>query len=148
MPTPDLPERDDLSQLERVLASSPRARSPLFCWLSDHFDEVSRLVRRYGRNWTAMAPGLNEMGVTRRNGAPISADSLRKTWAEVCRVEAARRKEGATSARGASVPGSGNSGGAAAAPPPNPEFAPARLRSGYRANDVAGPKGGDKSEDG
>jgi hypothetical protein len=146
MSAPDLPERDDLSQLERVLASSPRARSPLFRWLSDHFDEVSRLVRRYGRNWTAMAAGLNDMGVTRRNGAPVSADSLRKTWAEVCRVEAARRKEGATGS--AKSVGSGNSSGdAVAAPPANPEFAPARLRSGYRANDAAGPKGSGKSGD-
>jgi hypothetical protein len=148
MPTPDLPERDDLSQLERVLASSPRARSPLFRWLSDHFEEVSRLVRRYGRNWTAMAAGLNGMGVTRRNGAPVSADSLRKTWAEVCRIEAARRKEGVTSSNGKAIAGSGKSGDAAAAAPTDPEFAPARLRSGYRANDAAGPKGGDKSEGG
>jgi hypothetical protein len=147
MSAPDLPERDDLSQLERVLASSPRARSPLFRWLSDHFEEIGRLVRRYGRNWTAMAGGLNEMGVTRRNGAPVSADSLRKTWAEVCRVEAARRKDSATSTGGTSIAGSGNSSGDAAAAPPNTEFAPARLRSGYRANDAAGPKGSGKSGD-
>jgi len=86
-----------------------------------------------------MAPGLNEMGVTRRNGAPISADSLRKTWAEVCRVEAARRKEDrATTHRSAAADPHRPASGAA----DPPEFAPARLRSGYRANDTTGSKGG------
>ncbi|HTT80809.1 MAG TPA: hypothetical protein VMF86_14130 [Stellaceae bacterium] len=136
---PDTPERDDLSRLECVLAASPRARSPLFRWLSDHFDEVDRLVRRYGRNWTAMAKGLNEMGVTRRNGAPVSADSLRKTWAEVSRLEAAQRKEDSAANRRSGAVGAGEAGFGA---PGEPEFAPARLRSGYRANDAVGSKGG------
>jgi hypothetical protein len=139
---PVIPERDDLSQLERVLAASPRARSPLFRWLSDHFDEVNRLVRRYGRNWTAMAAGLNEMGVTRRNGAPVSADSLRKTWAEVCRVEADHRKKEAAAANRKSTSMPGNGAEAGTASPSEPEFAPARLRSGYRANDMPGSKAG------
>jgi hypothetical protein len=126
---PDADAPDDLARLESILAASPRARSPLFRWLLDHFDEVSRLVRRYGRNWTAMAAGLNELGVTRRNGVPVSADSLRKTWADVQRIETARRKEAAIAGRrsgaveAAPVPG----------PSPEPEFAPVRLRSGYRA---------------
>jgi hypothetical protein len=137
---PDSSEHDDLARLEKVLASSPRARSPLFRWLTDHFDEVSRLVRRYGRNWTAMAAGLNEMGVTRRNGAPVSADSLRKTWSEVYRLETARRKEeAAVAARRRSVEPAESNGPAAAASgaSPEPEFTPARLKSGYRSTDAA-----------
>ena len=138
---PDAPEADDLSRLESMLASSPRARSPLFRWLMDHFDEVSRLVRRYGRNWTAMAAGLNEMGVTRRNGAPVSADSLRKTWCEVVRVETARRKEEAAAAarrRSANEPAKDDGRAAEASGIfPEPEFIPARLKSGYRSTDAA-----------
>lgn len=127
-------EPDDLSRLERLLASSPRARSPLFRWLLDHFDEVGRLVRRYGKNWTAMAAGLNEMGVTRRNGARVSPDSLRKTWKEVYRVETTRRKEEALAAgRLASKEPS------AEAAPPAPEFQPARLKSGYRSTAGSAP---------
>lgn len=137
---PDIPEPDDLSRLEAALASSPRARSPLFRWLMDHFDEVSRLVRRYGRNWTAMAAGLNEMGVTRRNGAPVSADSLRKTWSEVHRLETARRKEEAAAAarRRPAIEPAEDVGRAAAAAgvSPESEFAPARLRSGYRSTEA------------
>lgn len=137
---PDSSEHDDLARLEKVLASSPRARSPLFRWLMDHFDEVSRLVRRYGRNWAAMAAGLNEMGITRRNGAPVSADSLRKTWSEVHRLETARRKEeGAAAARRRSAvePAESNGSGAATSgASPEPEFAPARLKSGYRSTDA------------
>jgi hypothetical protein len=139
---PDPHEGDDLSKLESVLASSPRARSPLFRWLIDHFDEVSRLVRRYGRNWTAMAAGLNELGVTRRNGAPVSADSLRKTWSEVYRLEIARRKEeAAVAARRRSVERAESNGPAAAASggSPEPEFTPARLKSGYRSTDAPAP---------
>ena len=140
---PDSSEHDDIARLERALASSPRARSPLFRWLMDHFDEVSRLVRRYGRNWTAMAAGLNEMGVTRRNGAPVSADSLRKTWSEVHRLETARRKEeGAAAARRRSAVEPAESNGSAAATSgasPEPEFTPARLRSGYRSTDGTPP---------
>src|SRR5690348_15344351 len=96
---PDTGAPDALAHLESILAASPRARSPLFRWLMDHFDEVSRLVRRYGRNWTAMAAGLNELGVTRRGGVPVSADSLRKTWAEVQRIETARRNEARAAGR-------------------------------------------------
>lgn len=140
----DTPQRDDLSQLERLLASSPRARSPLFRWLSDHFDEVTRLVRRYGKNWTAMAAGLNEMGVTRRNGVPVSADSLRKTWAEVCRVEAGRRKEDRVATQQSAAADPSRPASNASDPP---EFAPARLRSGYRATDAAGSKGGKPGPD-
>jgi hypothetical protein len=140
---PDSSEGDDLTRLEKVLASSPRARSPLFRWLLDHFDEVSRLVRRYGRNWTAMAAGLNEMGVTRRNGAPVSPDSLRKTWSEVYRLETARRKEEAAAAarRRAAAEPPENAARAAAASgvSPEPEFTPARLKSGYRSTDAAAP---------
>jgi hypothetical protein len=146
---PDSSEHDDLGRLEKVLASSPRARSPLFRWLMDHFDEVSRLVRRYGRNWTAMAAGLNEMGVTRRNGAPVSADSLRKTWSEVYRLETARRKEETTAAsrrRSAVEPAASNGPAAAASGAAlEPEFTPARLKSGYRSTDAAAP--GDADED-
>jgi hypothetical protein len=137
---PDPHEPDDLSRLERVLALSPRARSPLFRWLMDHFDEVSRLVHRYGRNWTAMAAGLNELGVTRRNGAPVSADSLRKTWSEVHRVETARRKEEAATARRRSATEPAEEGGrpaAASGVSPEPEFTPARLKSGYRSTEAA-----------
>ncbi len=141
---PDSSEHDDLARLEKVLASSPRARSPLFRWLTDHFDEVSRLVRRYGRNWTAMAAGLNEMGVTRRNGAPVSADSLRKTWSEVHRLETARRKEeGAAAARRRSAiepAESYRSTAATSGASPEPEFTPARLKSGYRSTDAAAPE--------
>lgn len=140
---PDSSEHDDLARLEKVLASSPRARSPLFRWLMDHFDEVNRLVRRYGRNWTAMAVGLNEMGVTRRNGAAISADSLRKTWSEVYRLETARRKEEAAAAarrRSAVEPAEKDARSAAASgTSPEPEFTPARLKSGYRSTDAAAP---------
>jgi hypothetical protein len=140
---PDSSEHDDLARLEKVLASSPRARSPLFRWLLDHFDEVSRLVRRYGRNWTAMAAGLNEMGVTRRNGAPVSPDSLRKTWSEVYRLETARRKEEATAAarrRSAADQAESNRPAAAASgAAPEAEFTPARLKSGYRSTDATAP---------
>lgn len=126
-----MPDPDDLARLEAILAASPRARSPLFRWLTDHFDEVARLVRRYGRNWTAMAQGLNELGVTRRGGAPVSPDSLRKTWREVCRAETLRRKDESAAARRP---------GTAAPPEPSPEahFEPARLRSGYRAAAIPG----------
>lgn len=137
---PDNTAPDDLARLERRLASSPRARSPLFRWLLDHYDEVSRLVRRYGRNWTAMAAGLNELGVTRRHGAAVSADSLRKTWSEVQRLETARRKEETAARRVAAPPPEGNGApGPAAIGSAAPEFAPARLRSGYRAADATLP---------
>jgi hypothetical protein len=137
---PDNTAPDDLARLERRLAASPRARSPLFRWLLDHYDEVSRLVRRYGRNWTAMAAGLNDLGVTRRNGAAVSADSLRKTWSEVHRLETARRKDEAAGRRVAAAPQDGKDGpGPAAAGSAEPEFAPARLRSGYRAADTGSP---------
>lgn len=142
--TPDSSEHDDLARLEKVLAASPRARSPLFRWLMDHFDEVSRLVRRYGRNWTAMAAGLNEMGVTRRNGALVSPDSLRKTWSEVYRLETARRKEEAAAAarrRSAVDPAEKDARSVAASrASEEPEFAPARLKSGYRSTDAAAPE--------
>ena len=139
---PDPYEGDDLSKLESVLASSPRARSPLFRWLLDHFDEVSRLVRRYGRNWTAMAAGLNELGVTRRGGAPVSADSLRKTWSEVCRLETARRKEDLAASRRGSAVASPETASREAGPgvSPQPEFSPARLKSGYRSTEAAASK--------
>lgn len=138
---PDNTAPDDLARLELRLASSPRARSPLFRWLLDHYDEVSRLVRRYGRNWTAMAAGLNELGVTRRHGAAVSADSLRKTWSEVQRLETARRKEEAAGRRIAATPpdGNGRPGPASAAGSTEPEFPPARLKSGYRAADTTVP---------
>src|SRR5579859_6355897 len=139
---PDSSEHDDLARLEKVLAASPRARSPLFRWLMDHFDEVTRLVRRYGRNWKAMAAGLNEMGVTRRNGATVTADSLRKTWSEVDRLETARRKEEAAPAtRRRSVEPADKDARlpAAAGVSPEPEFTPARLKSGYRSTDPAAP---------
>ena len=149
---PDSSEHDDLARLEKVLASSPRARSPLFRWLMDHFDEVSRLVRRYGRNWTAMAAGLNEMGVTRRNGAPVSADSLRKTWSEVNRLETARRKEEAAAAarRRSGVEPVENDARSVAASgaSPEPEFTPARLKSGYRSTDAAAPDDADADRPG
>ena len=148
---PDPHEDDDLSKLESALALSPRARSPLFRWLIDHFDEVSRLVRRYGRNWTAMAAGLNEMGVTRRNGAPVSADSLRKTWSEVYRVETARRKEEAAAARRRSAvePAENDARSAAASGvSPEPEFTPARLKSGYRSTAATAPGDADADRPG
>jgi hypothetical protein len=125
---PDTGAPDALARLESILAASPRARSPLFRWLLDHFDEVSRLVRRYGRNWTAMAAGLNELGVTRRNGVPVSADSLRKTWREVQRIETAGRKQAGTAPRRPIA----SESPPATEPVPEPEFAPVRLRSGYR----------------
>ena len=149
---PDSSEHDDLARLEKVLASSPRARSPLFRWLMDHFEDVSRLVRRYGRNWTAMAAGLNEMGVTRRNGAPVSADSLRKTWGEVYRLETARRKEEAAAAArrrsAAEPPENAARAAAASGVSSEPEFTPARLKSGYRSTDAAAPDDTDPSRPG
>jgi hypothetical protein len=146
---PNTTPPDDLSRLERVLAVSPRARSPLFRWLLDHFDEVQRLVRRYGKNWTAMAAGLTEIGVTRRNGTPVSPDSLRKTWKQVHALETARRKDEAAVAR--RLLSKEPPGEAAPSPPPapssEPEFKPARLRSGYRsmAAPSTSPSGDDRT---
>lgn len=119
---------DEFSRLQSIVAANPRGRTPLFRWLLDHHAETAALIRRFGKNWVAIAAGLNEIGIATRNQKPVTAEPARRTWNAVDRYEAAHKRDRAAVATRlppASVAPPEN-------PAPEPKFKFASMRNGGR----------------
>ncbi|MDD2859843.1 MAG: hypothetical protein PHI71_02090 [Acidiphilium sp.] len=118
---------DEFSRLQAAVARNPGSRTPLFRWLLDHHTETTALLRRFGKNWTGMAEGFNELGLKSRNNKPITPMLVRKTWDSVCRYEAEHRR-----ALAAALPSVPPAPPPEPSPQPNPEpkFKFAKMRNG------------------
>jgi len=91
-------ERSDqpsVSDLARVMRSELRtrrsSRSPVYVWMSDHFDELSEFLTKQRPSWDAIAGALVDLGLTDRSGQKLTAANARRTWWAVRRDVAAIR---------------------------------------------------------
>ena len=83
---------DDGGLLARLRAAAALRgnQSDLVKWYLTHFDEFAAIVASVRRpGWAAIATELNAEGLTRRDGAPITAEYARHAWFRARRARTA-----------------------------------------------------------
>lgn len=92
------------SALKAVLGDieRPPDRSALFYWLVDHHDELAAASRARPMPWASLCARFRSLGLTNRDGKPVTEETARKTWrrarafvAQLQVADAARREAAA-----------------------------------------------------
>lgn len=70
------------SALKAVLGDieRPPDRSALFYWLVDHHDELVTASRARPMPWASLCARFHSLGLTNRDGKPVTEETARKTW--------------------------------------------------------------------
>lgn len=70
------------SALKAVLGDieRPPDRSALFYWFVDHHDELARASRKRPMPWPSLCARFRSLGLTNRDGKPVTEETARKTW--------------------------------------------------------------------
>lgn len=94
------------SALKAVLGDikRPPDRSALFYWLVDHHDELATASRARPMPWGSLCARFQSLGLTNRDGNPVTEETARKTWRRA-RAFVARQQTAETALREAEAYG-------------------------------------------
>jgi hypothetical protein len=70
-------------------AQEKSARSPLYRWMSEHYEELEPVLSQRGPDWAAMAERFADAGVLAGKGKTPDARLVAKTWTTVKRDKGA-----------------------------------------------------------
>ena len=82
---------DDAMERLAALNRAGRGRVSPYRWMKRRFDAFAAMIAEKPPDWRALAEGFAEMGMTAKNGKPLSPETLRNCWWRVRRHEAAER---------------------------------------------------------